>query len=108
VTESRNTSLADLKNIGKKIAERLNEAGIFSEDDLGHLGAVGAHRLIKEKIRMRLCRFVTTCIHSKGRYLTSIGMRSVSKESSNSEHKSANKALPRTATPLRFIAAGEL
>jgi len=46
---SRNRNLPDLKNIGKKIAERLNEAGIFSEDDLRHVGAVGAHRLIKKK-----------------------------------------------------------
>ncbi|MBW9274271.1 MAG: TfoX/Sxy family protein [Candidatus Thiodiazotropha sp. (ex. Lucinisca nassula)] len=46
---SRNNSLADLKNIGKKIAGRLNEVGIFSEDDLRRVGAVGAHRLIKER-----------------------------------------------------------
>jgi len=46
---SRNRNLPDLKNIGKKIAERLNEAGIFSEDDLRHVGTAGAHRMIKEK-----------------------------------------------------------
>jgi len=46
---SRNRSLTDLKNIGKKIAERLSEAGIFPEDDLRYVGAVGAHRMIKEK-----------------------------------------------------------
>ena len=45
---SRNKDLTDLKNIGKKIAARLNEVGIFSEDDLRLVGAVGAHRLIKE------------------------------------------------------------
>ena len=46
---SGNRSLTELKNIGKKIASRLNEIGIFSEDDLRHVGAVGAHQLIKEK-----------------------------------------------------------
>jgi DNA transformation protein len=46
---SRNNSLTDLKNIGKKIARRLNEVGIFSEDDLRRVGAIGAHRMIKEK-----------------------------------------------------------
>lgn len=46
---SRNRNLTELKNIGKKIAGRLNEVGIFSEDDLRQVGAVGAHRMIKEK-----------------------------------------------------------
>jgi DNA transformation protein len=46
---SRNRSLTDLKNIGKKIANRLNEIGIFSEDELRHVGAVGAHQMIKKK-----------------------------------------------------------
>lgn len=46
---SRNNSLTDLKNIGKKIARRLNEVGIFSEDDLRRIGAIGAHRMIKDK-----------------------------------------------------------
>lgn len=41
--------LTDLKNIGKKIAGRLNEAGIFSEDDLRRVGAVEAHRMIKQR-----------------------------------------------------------
>ncbi|WP_045221102.1 TfoX/Sxy family protein [Desulfonatronum thioautotrophicum] len=41
--------LTDLKNIGKKIAGRLNEAGIFTEDDLRRLGAAEAHRKIKER-----------------------------------------------------------
>jgi len=45
----RNKSLTDLKNIGKKIAVRLNEVGIVSEDDLRRVGAVGAHRMIKER-----------------------------------------------------------
>jgi DNA transformation protein len=42
-------SLTDLRNIGTKIAGRLNEAGIFCEDDLRRIGSVGAHRLIKER-----------------------------------------------------------
>jgi len=46
---SRNRNLTDLKNIGKTIAGRLNEVGIYSEDDLKLVGAVGAHRLIKER-----------------------------------------------------------
>lgn len=45
----QNKSLTDLKNIGKKIANRLNEVGIFSEDDLRQAGAVGAHCMIKER-----------------------------------------------------------
>lgn len=46
---SQNSKLTNLRNIGKKIAGRLNEVGIFSEDDLRQVGAVGAHRMIKEK-----------------------------------------------------------
>ena len=46
---SRNRNLTDLKNIGKTVAGRLNEVGIFSEDDLKLVGAVGAHRLIKQR-----------------------------------------------------------
>lgn len=45
----KNRKLIDLKNIGDKIAARLNEVGIFSEDDLRVVGAVDAHRMIKEK-----------------------------------------------------------
>lgn len=47
---SLNRSLTDLKNIGTKIADSLNEIGIFSEDDLRRVGAVGAHRMIKERL----------------------------------------------------------
>lgn len=46
---SQNRSLTDLKNIGKRIAGRLNEVGIFSEEDLRQVGAVGAHRMIRER-----------------------------------------------------------
>ena len=48
---THNRRLTDLKNIGKKIAGRLNEVGICSEDELRLAGAVGAHRMIKEKYR---------------------------------------------------------
>lgn len=44
---SGNRKLTDLANIGKKIAGRLNEAGIFSEDELRIAGPVEAHRRIK-------------------------------------------------------------
>lgn len=40
---SKNRSLTDLKNIGHKLARRLNEIGVYSEDELRHIGAVGAH-----------------------------------------------------------------
>ncbi len=46
---ARNRRLTDLKNIGRKIAGRLNEIGIFSEDELRLVGAANAHRMIKEK-----------------------------------------------------------
>ena len=46
---NRNRKLVELKNIGKKIAGRLNEVGIFSEDELRFVGAVEAHKLIKQK-----------------------------------------------------------
>ncbi len=43
-----NRKLTELRNIGKKIAARLNEVGIFSEDELQKIGAVNAHKMIKE------------------------------------------------------------
>jgi DNA transformation protein len=46
---NQNRKLTELKNIGKKIAGRLNEVGIFSEDELHVIGAVEAHRMIKNK-----------------------------------------------------------
>lgn len=45
---SQNKKLTDLKNIGNKIASRLNEVGIFSEDELRFYGAVNAHKMIKK------------------------------------------------------------
>ena len=44
----KHRKLTDLKNIGKKIAGRLNAVGVFSEEELRRMGAVGAHRMIKE------------------------------------------------------------
>ncbi|MDY6943276.1 MAG: TfoX/Sxy family protein [Pseudomonadota bacterium] len=44
-----NRKLTDLKNIGSKIASRLNEVGIFSEADLRFHGPAATHRMIKEK-----------------------------------------------------------
>lgn len=45
---SQNRDLTDLKNIGRKIASRLNEIGVYSEDELRSVGAVDAHQRIKE------------------------------------------------------------
>lgn len=44
-----NRKLTDLKNIGEKIAARLNEVGIVSENELRTVGAAEAHRRLKEK-----------------------------------------------------------
>ncbi len=46
---AQNRELTALKNIGQKLAGRLNDVGIFSENDLRAVGAVQAHRRIKEK-----------------------------------------------------------
>ena len=46
---TQNRKLTELMNIGKKIAGRLNEVGIFSEDELRIVGAAEAHRMIKER-----------------------------------------------------------
>ena len=45
----QNRKVIELSNIGKKIAGRLNEIGIFCEDDLRFVGAVTAHKMLKEK-----------------------------------------------------------
>jgi DNA transformation protein len=44
---SRDRNLTDLQNIGKKIAARLEEAGIHSEAELRKAGPVEAHQRIK-------------------------------------------------------------
>ena len=44
-----NRRLVELKNIGKKISGRLNEVGIYSEEELRVIGPVKAHQLISEK-----------------------------------------------------------
>ncbi len=56
-----NRKLTDLKNIGSKIADRLNEVGIFSEDELRFYGAIKAHNMIKKKYpeeRLPLCYYL--------------------------------------------------
>jgi len=45
---TRNRSLVELKNIGRKIASRLNEAGIYSEENLRSVGPAEAHKMIRE------------------------------------------------------------
>ncbi len=58
---SQNRKLSELKNIGKKIAARLNEVGLSSEDDLRMVGAVAAHRMIKSKYpneRLPVCYYL--------------------------------------------------
>ncbi len=45
---TKNRTLTKLKNIGPKIAKRLNEAGIFSEEELRFYGAIEAHKMIKK------------------------------------------------------------
>jgi DNA transformation protein len=58
---SRNRNLTDLKNIGKTIASRLNEAGILSEADLRRVGPVGAHRMIKQmnpEVTLPVCYYL--------------------------------------------------
>ncbi len=45
----QSSDLTNLKNIGAKIASRLNEVGIFTEEELRIVGAVGAHQLIKAR-----------------------------------------------------------
>lgn len=46
---TQNRQLTDLKNIGTKIANRLNEVGISSENELREVGAVEAHKRLKAK-----------------------------------------------------------
>jgi len=57
----QNRKLIELKNIGKKIAGRLNEVGIFSEDSLRKTGPVGAYKMLKEKYpaeRLSVCYYL--------------------------------------------------
>ena len=44
---NRPRKVSELKNIGTLIAKRLNEIGVDTEDDLRRMGAVEAHRRIK-------------------------------------------------------------
>ncbi len=42
----QNRELTELKNIDKKIAGRLNDVGVFSEEGLRKVGPVGAYKMI--------------------------------------------------------------
>ena len=56
-----NRTLIDLKNIGDKLASRLNEVGIFCEDELRALGAIKVHQMIQEKYpeeRLPVCYYL--------------------------------------------------
>lgn len=46
---TKNRKIEALKNIGKKIAARLNEVGVFYEEELRAIGAVEAYKKIREK-----------------------------------------------------------
>ncbi len=45
----QNRELTGLKNIGEKIAGRLQEIGVTCEEDLRHTGPVEAHRKIRQR-----------------------------------------------------------
>lgn len=58
---AQNRPLTQLKNIGKKIASRLNEIGIYSEEDLRQIGPEKAHRLIEKnypKEKLPVCYYL--------------------------------------------------
>ena len=42
-------SLDQLKNIGKTVAQRLNEIGVFNEADLASVGSVEAYKRIEAR-----------------------------------------------------------
>ena len=46
-----NRKLTELKNIGVKIADRLNQVGIFSEDELRFYGSVATHKMLKKEFQ---------------------------------------------------------
>ncbi len=45
----QNRELTELKNIGEKIAGRLQEIGVTCEEDLQRIGPVEAHRKIRQR-----------------------------------------------------------
>ena len=47
---AKKRNVEKLINIGNKIAGHLNEIGISTEEELRHLGAAEAHRLIKKQL----------------------------------------------------------
>lgn len=44
-----NRKVSELKNIGSKIAGRLNQIGIYSEEDLRLYGSVTTHQMLKKE-----------------------------------------------------------
>lgn len=47
MSNKQNRELTQLMNVGEKLAVRLNEIGVFNEDELRAVGSVGAHKKIK-------------------------------------------------------------
>ena len=45
--QTMSTPVIKLRNIGQKLATRLNEVGIYTREDLQQAGAVEAHRQIR-------------------------------------------------------------
>ena len=62
---SKNRKLTDLKNIGARIAGRLNEAGIYSEDELRRAAPAEPTAASRPAIPTKPSRCVITCIHLK-------------------------------------------
>jgi hypothetical protein len=52
---AQNRRFAHLKNIGKKIAGGLNEVGIFSEDDLKQVDAIGVSYELNHSLESAIC-----------------------------------------------------
>ena len=51
----------ELQNIGNTIAKRLNQIGVYTEDDLRAIGPVDAHKKIRDaypKARLPLCYYL--------------------------------------------------
>ncbi|HIA48021.1 MAG TPA: competence protein TfoX [Candidatus Hydrogenedentes bacterium] len=46
MAKTKSRQINELKNIGTKLTGRLNEIGVFSENDLRMMGAVEAHERI--------------------------------------------------------------
>ncbi len=90
----QNRELTELKNIGKKIAGRLNEVGIFSEDRVAKSWSGWRTQNDKRKVPYRNpCLSAIIFIRLRAHCPISIGMISVRKGSGNLKKKSANQSL---------------